>query len=131
MFDRVLIEYIIDRYSTGFIDVAVKAKPVLNDAMIPDAVQVGLNRIKGVNIVEIDPYETEGISRDSEEFYEFLNEYDLIISKGQANYEYLGDISGIFFLFMVKCEIVARDLSEKIGIHIVNGDTILWQSHGI
>jgi len=42
---------------------------------------------------------------------------DLIIAKGQANYETLSQISGkkIFFLLKVKCPVIAHDLDCESG----------------
>ena len=49
-----------------------------------------------------------------------FNEADLIISKGQGNYETLSENNqNIFFLLKVKCEIVARDLNKNVGDFIV------------
>ena len=130
VFDRVLIEYLLDRYSLRGVDVVVKSRPVLNDAMLEDAIQTGLDRIDGVGIIEIEPYGREGLSRESPDFHRLMQSYDVIISKGQANYEYLNNMEGIFFLFMVKCDIVSRELSERMGQDVRNGDIVLWRSHG-
>jgi len=40
----------------------------------------------------------------------------MIISKGQGNYETLSDETRpIFFLFMAKCPVIARDVDCKVG----------------
>lgn len=46
-----------------------------------------------------------------------LKKAECIISKGMGNYECLGDIKGlpIFFLFKVKCAVVARDVGANLG----------------
>ena len=35
--------------------------------------------------------------------------HDLVLSKGQANYEAYGDLKGVYFLLIVKCQVVAAD----------------------
>jgi len=40
----------------------------------------------------------------------------LIISKGQGNFEGLSEVPGpIFFLFKVKCPVIAREVDTNIG----------------
>ena len=52
----------------------------------------------------------------SSEFVQLFQKADLIIAKGQGNYESLSDERGnIFFLLMVKCPIVARHLHVQVG----------------
>ena len=59
----------------------------------------------------------------SELFCKRFAQADLIIAKGQANYESLSDSSApIFFLLQAKCNVIARDLD------VAEGGTILMQS---
>ena len=40
----------------------------------------------------------------------------MVIAKGQGNYEALSDVKReIFFLLVVKCPLVARDIGNEIG----------------
>ncbi len=56
----------------------------------------------------------------SEEFQKSFNEADLIISKGQGNYETLCcSEKEIFFLLKVKCQIIADHTGLKLGTHAV------------
>ena len=56
----------------------------------------------------------------SESFKKIFSEADLIISKGQGNYETLSENSqNIFFLLRIKCDIVARDLNGNVGDFVV------------
>ena len=57
----------------------------------------------------------------SEEFLSHYNSADLIISKGQGNFEGLGHITdkNIFFLFTVKCKLISEILNIPIGKSIV------------
>jgi len=118
VFDRVLIELL--RAREKFVIVAVKGAPVINDATREDAVVAGLHEC-----AEVIDNGNDGIGTLLEACSDrFLAEYrsaDLIISKGQANYETLAGTGDqrIFFLFKVKCPVVARELRRE------NGDIVL------
>lgn len=55
----------------------------------------------------------------SEEFKQVYQKADLVISKGQANYESLEALGRedrrLYFLLRAKCEIVAKDLGVQLG----------------
>jgi uncharacterized protein with ATP-grasp and redox domains len=52
----------------------------------------------------------------SENFSKIFRSADLIISKGQGNYEGLSDKTRpVFFLLKAKCSVIARDLGVKQG----------------
>ncbi len=52
----------------------------------------------------------------SKGFRKIYNSADMIISKGQGNFESLSqEKRPIFFLFMVKCPVVAEETSCKMG----------------
>ena len=47
---------------------------------------------------------------------ETIDEADLIVAKGQGNYETLSEVEkDIYFLLKVKCPVIARDLDCAIG----------------
>lgn len=118
IFDRLLIEEI-KKHSSPKITAAVRGAPVLNDAVIEDADQAGLNRICRV-ISNGSKFPGTLIDHCSEEFQLIYREADLIISKGQGNFETLwGKGENIFFLFKVKCNVVARHINGNVG------DTVL------
>nr|MDO8076143.1 ARMT1-like domain-containing protein [Candidatus Freyarchaeota archaeon] len=109
VFDRVLIEEMPDKKVTFF----VRAEPILNDATIDDAVTVGIDKLAEIRKISVDH---EGVDRNSEEFIEFLRSADMVISKGQGNYEALSDRkAGVFFLLKVKCPAVAKHIGARVG----------------
>ena len=56
----------------------------------------------------------------SAEFKKCFNEADLIIAKGQGNFETLNDSKkNIFFLFKVKCPAVANETGCKLGDTVI------------
>ncbi len=98
---------------------AVRGKPVINDATIDDAEDVGLTKI--VKVIDNGSGYPGTVLKDcSEEFIKTFEEADLIISKGQGNYETLSEVDkNIFFLLRIKCDIVARDLNKNTGDFVV------------
>ena len=105
VFDRLLIETI-----NQSVIYAVRGGPVLNDATREDALEAGLGEITTI----IDNGATApGTVLDlcSGEFRDFFANAELIISKGQGNYESLSDTTApVFFLLQAKCQVVAKDL---------------------
>ncbi|MFA5438130.1 MAG: ARMT1-like domain-containing protein [Candidatus Omnitrophota bacterium] len=113
--DRILLEEIRRAYPQKSIYYAVKAKPVINDALIEDAKICGVDKIARVISNGTDAPGTI-ISLCSKEFMKIYKEADMIISKGQGNFESLSNEKRpIFFLFMVKCPVVAKETGCKMG----------------
>jgi len=115
VFDRVLIEEIKKEYPGKNIYYAVKEKPVINDALFEDAKVCGIDKTARVISNGSDAPGTL-LSFCSKEFKRIYKSADMIISKGQGNFESLSsEKRPIFFLFMVKCPVVAKETGCKIG----------------
>lgn len=111
VFDRLLVEAL----PTQKITVAVRGAPVLNDALIEDAEQAGLTNL--VTLID-NGSDAPGTLLDdcSEVFKEEFRNADLVISKGQGNFETLSDVPApIVFLFTVKCPTVAASSGLCVG----------------
>jgi uncharacterized protein with ATP-grasp and redox domains len=111
IFDRLLIE----RLPMGKVTVVVKGTPVINDATMEDAALAGLHRI-----VEVIDNGSDGpgtiLETCSQVFVDRFEKADLVIAKGQGNYETLSDIDkNIFFVLKAKCPVIARDLDCEVG----------------
>ena len=109
--DRLLLEQLpLER-----VTVAVRGRPVINDATLEDARAVGLHEITRVIDNGSDAPGTV-LSLCSTEFRREFEESDLIIAKGQGNFETLCDTDfNIFFLFQAKCPVIAREAGCKLG----------------
>ncbi|OHB59527.1 MAG: hypothetical protein A2167_04070 [Planctomycetes bacterium RBG_13_46_10] len=111
VFDRLLIEQLpIEK-----IIVVVKGFPVINDATMEDAILAGLPKI--VEVID-NGSDAPGTILESccGYFQDRFEKADLIISKGQGNYETLSDINkNIFFILKAKCSVIARDIGCKVG----------------
>ena len=114
VFDRALIE-ILDLDVTY----AVKGAPVLNDATLEDAQAAGLAGCASLLSTGSDAPGTI-LNRTSAEFRRAYEAAEVILAKGQANYETLspGD-PRVFFLLKAKCPVIARDLGVEPGGLIV------------
>ena len=124
VFDRILIEQLLKVKKLKIVFV-VREKPIINDATLDDALQVGLNKFTTVISNGSDAPATI-LSQCSSEMLSYYRAADLIISKGQGNYESLSDIPGnIFFLFKVKCPVIARDSGYDIDSSVLISSMVL------
>lgn len=97
----------------------VRGGPILNDALMADAEQAGITELVPV-IDNGDDSPGTLLKYCSNEFHEKFQHADLIIAKGQGNYETLSDVEGnIFFLLKVKCSVVANNIGCEIGSSIL------------
>jgi uncharacterized protein with ATP-grasp and redox domains len=110
VFDRVLIEVL----DVPVIYV-VKGGPILNDATREDALAAGLDQVAEIVDTGLDAPGAI-LPRCSEEFWRLYDKADLVIAKGQANYETLSEESEkVFFLLQTKCHVIARDVGVPVG----------------
>ncbi len=117
-FDKLLIEEL-TRLNLE-VTAVVKSLPVINDATLEDAVQVGLTHTcrviaSGSDVVGVDFKEA------SEELLREFNSSDFIIAKGQGHFETLDAYTTrpIVFLLKAKCTTVARELGVPEGSSVV------------
>jgi hypothetical protein len=123
-----LILYIGDNYEEALFDTfllaellprkvlfAVRSKPILNDITLADAKRIGLHTIctvieSGSTIAGTD------LKNATREFLELYEKADIVIAKGQGNYETLMDETRpIFFIFKIKCEVIAERSGYPVG----------------
>ncbi|WDV46280.1 ARMT1-like domain-containing protein [Clostridiaceae bacterium M8S5] len=107
VFDKLLIE----RLPLHKITYVVKGGPIVNDVTMEDATTVGMDKLvkiidSGASIQGIE------LSACSDDFLKSFKDADMIISKGQANFESLSclDNKTIFFLLRAKCQSVADEV---------------------
>lgn len=94
---------------------AVRSCPVLNDATVVDAEQVGMTALCPVVESGVDTPGTV-LERCTPDFLDKMRNADLVLAKGQGNFEALqGRFPGVFCAFKVKCDRVARDTGQEIG----------------
>lgn len=119
VFDLLLIEQIRRLNPSARLFYAVRSKPAINDVLREDAESIGIDR-HAMILESGSTFAGTRINRANAIFRELYDSSDLIISKGQGNFETLEtEPENIFFVFKVKCDVVAR----YIGMQ--NGDLIL------
>ena len=121
--DRLLIEVL----PMAKVTVAVRGKPILNDALREDAALAGITAL--VPVIDNGSAAPGTVLADcSAEFRAHFKRADLIIAKGQGNYETLSEARApIFFLFTVKCPLVAAQIGEPTGTMVAK-KSALWSS---
>ena len=93
----------------------VRERPIINDATLDDALAEGMDRVATVISSGSDAPATI-LSRCSPEMLRYYRSADVIIAKGQGNYESLdGELGNIFFLLRAKCLLLAKLLGVKVG----------------
>jgi uncharacterized protein with ATP-grasp and redox domains len=122
VFDKLLIEELVSRGKR--IKAVVKGSPVLNDVTYGDALQTGLTDICSVIDNGSDAVGTI-LQWTSDEFNAEFRNAELIISKGQGNYETVSDSRNkTYFLFQSKCDVVSRELNLESGAMLLMGSKI-------
>ena len=111
IFDKVFIEPYKDK-----ITIAVRGGNTLNDVTINDLASCKLDSFNcpiisnGVTGIAGTP-----LNKCSKEFIDAFNSADLIISKGQGNFESLHDTTRpIVFLFLSKCDVISKMLNSSL-----------------
>lgn len=99
---------------------AVRDKPILNDATIIEATEVGIPEVAKL-ISNGDDAPSTLLHRVSAEFLEIYKSADLIISKGMGNFEGLMDETDprLFYLLMVKCPVIGQKVGAENGDFVV------------
>lgn len=103
---------------------AVRGSPVMNDVTLEDAYSVGMDKEARIISNGYDAPSTL-LTECSSEFLAVYDRADIVISKGQGNLEGLIDEGNkkIFFLLMVKCEIMGKKVNANVG------DVVVWYNH--
>lgn len=120
VFDRLLIDKI-KEFDINVI-VAVKSSPIVNDACLKEAFDVGLDELAEIVTVGSD---SGGIIAEmfSPEFKKIFDESSFIISKGMANYEGLTEMNldgkDVFSLLCSKCNPISKSLSVNLNSFVL------------
>lgn len=116
--DRLLIETMLEARGRPFeaITLVVKGGPIINDATLEDALQARLDELPHISFKTVsNGEEGTGPGPFDREIDRWIMGHDLVVAKGQGNYEVLEDRSGVFFILMVKCKPVAESLGVEVG----------------
>ncbi len=114
-FDKLFIKQIKKINPLIEIYFAARGVPVVGDSIEEDAYFVGIDEY--AKIISNGDYSLGTVlSKTSNEFNKVYENADLVISKGQANYESLSEQvnKNIYFLLMAKCEVIAKDIGVDV-----------------
>jgi len=112
VFDKILIEEL--QHHTPVTEV-VKAGPIINDVTRADAEQVGLTSVCEV-IDNGGAYVGSPLDEVPAWFLERMHAADVIVGKGQGNYETVDAFPGdVFLILKAKCDVVARHMGVSLG----------------
>lgn len=112
-FDKLLIMKIKEINPQCRIYFGVRGEAVVNDNTEEDAYFVGMEEV--ATVISNGDYSLGTVlSRTSSEFQKVYHEADVIVAKGQANYESLSEErKNIYFLLMTKCKVIADHIRTK------------------
>ena len=103
--DKLFIEQLKKRFPKLDVSILVRGGEVLNDATVQDAEYVGIDRLARV-ISNGNPVAGTVYDMLSDEAKDVLDHSDVILAKGQGNYESLcKQGKHIFYSFLCKCEL--------------------------
>ena len=110
VFDKLLIETM-----NKPVTYVVRQEPIINDVTMEDAIKSSIGEV--AEIVSSGAHTPAIILKlCNKDFIKKFNEADLVISKGQGNYEGLSECRRpVFFLLKAKCELIARELGVNMG----------------
>lgn len=115
VFDRLLIE----RCFSGRVIFGVRGGPIINDATLDDAIETGMNAV--AQVIDNGSDAPGALLDDcSETFLNAFENADLIIAKGQGNYETLSGVNrSIAFLLKAKCPVISRHIGCEPGASVI------------
>ena len=111
LFDKLLIQQLLPKE----VVFAVRSNMILNDITMEDALRIEINKL--CRVIETgDVIAGVDLTNCNDEFLKIFNTADLIIAKGQGNYETLFNVKRpLYFMFKVKCDIVAEICGYPVG----------------
>lgn len=112
VFDMVLIEELLKHTS---VTAVVKGAPILNDVLLEDAEMVGLTEICPV-IDNGGAFIGAPLDQVPESFLNRMHQADIIVGKGQGNFETVDEFPGdVYLILRAKCEVVAKVMGVQYG----------------
>ena len=115
VFDRLFIEEMRRFNPAVTIVYGVRSAPAINDMLEKDARYIGLDKVAEV-VKTGSTFAGTDISKSTKQFQKIYHDADIVISKGQGNFETLEEEGrDILFILKVKCEVVARHANLELG----------------
>ena len=118
-FDKILVTEILRQFDVNIV-FSVRAGPILNDATMDDVRLAGIDAIATI----IEGTQSPGLIMDeaSAEFKAIYLAADIIIAKGQGNFEALSERprnENLYFMLKAKCDVMEAYFNVPIGASIL------------
>ena len=123
VFDKLLIRYLKNQFPNKQFTYSVRDGPIINDATMDDAKYVGMDSV--CNVVKSSQSPGVIFEESSVLFKRIMKDADLVISKGQGNFESLVDFKllnpdqNFYFLLKIKCKLMEIIFKKPIGEYIL------------
>lgn len=118
VFDKLFLKNIKKDFPELHIYYGVRGFPIINDITKKDAYDTGIDKYADI-IDNGDAAPGTIIEFVSKDFRDKFYGADVIIAKGQGNYETLDNIDrkNVFMLFMAKCDVISKKINvKKMGL---------------
>ena len=127
VFDKLFIEVLKKFYPERdhHFTVVVRGAPIINDATMKDADMIDLNKVASV-VDNGDNAPATLLHQVSDKMRAIYDSADLVISKGQGNFESLNEENKkIYFMFRIKCPVISRELNApEGGLLLMHSETL-------
>lgn len=111
--DKIFIETLQKLYPNLKITAVVRGGAIINDVTIADAKTVGLDKV--VDVIDTGS-KLPGIPQQGSAIFEkAIHDSDVVIAKGQGNFETEREDYSVFHLFKVKCDVLSEYISIPMG----------------
>lgn len=112
-------ETVLDKLCMEYLNIpeivyVVRSEPALNDVTMKEAEEIGLSKV--AKVIEGTDGPGAILNQSTEEFQHYFKNADVIISKGQGNFEGLSDLKRrIYFLLIAKCDVISKYIGVEKG----------------
>ena len=115
-FDLLFIKTLLREFPGVEVFVGAKEGPIINDATVEDLLEAGFDEV-GAVVSTGSRLPGTPLEYSSPEFRKLFRSVDVVIAKGQANFETLSGLGDgrVFFLLKAKCPAIAREIGVPIG----------------
>ena len=116
LFDKLFLELVAKFYPDMERFYFTRGRPIINDVTFKEAKAIGMDRVCTIIDSGVD---TPGFiyEKANEEARRIYDSADLVLAKGMGNFECMESLQDerLFFLFKVKCSVVAKRVNQEVG----------------
>jgi len=124
VFDKIMVKILTETYPNKKFIFAVRGGPIINDATMEDAISIGLTEV--CEVIESSASPGAIVKHSPLKFQRIFQEADLIVSKGQGNFESIistPTTQNVFFFLKAKCKLISRVFGVPVGTLLLRKKT--------